>query len=251
MSIDISVGSDIREGSVAISTPIDLARKFGDIPLWRIRFAPPPGEATEEDCLTINERKDGLCELVDGTPIEKVRGAYESLIAVVLSTLLNAYLKSLPTRPGIVLGADGMLKLRVKLIRVPDVSYLSREHLARGKFPRRGVAVVAPTIAVEVISEGNTKREMQEKLAEYFSFGAAEVWYLYPVTKTIVQYTSPEQCTTLTEWDVLTTAVLPGFSCPVGPLFVHPDEEFLERDDQPEAKYRLLFTIYPYDAARR
>jgi Uma2 family endonuclease len=161
---------------------------------------------------------------VDGTLIEKVMGSYESLIAGNIVTEFNIYLKR--NRIGIALGADGMLKLRIKLIRVPDASYISRENVKAGRFPRHGVAAVAPTIAVEVISDGNTKREMEEKLEEYFHYGALEVWYVYPESKSIVRYTSPKHSVTLTEFDSITTPVLPGFVCPIAPLFVHPDDEF-------------------------
>lgn len=214
-----------------VATPLDLAQRFGDIPLWRICFNPLPGQATEEDCIAINERSDRLCELVDGTLIDKVMGSFESLIAGNIVTELNIYLKG--NRIGIAMGADGMLKLRIKLIRVPDASFISREHLRRSRFPRHGVAAVAPTIAVEVISEGNTKREMEEKLDEYFHYGAAEVWYVYPDTKTLERYTSRDNHLTLTVDDVITTPILPGFSCPMAPLFVHPDEEFAD-DEVPE-----------------
>lgn len=224
MSMETFSQADPSDGVFAVATPLDLAQRFGDIPLWRIAFDPPPGQATEEECIRINEQSERLCELVDGTLIEKVMGTYESLIAAKLVTELNIYLRS--HRLGIVLGADGMLKLRVKLIRVPDVSFISKERLNRGNFPRHGVAAVAPTIAVEVISEGNTKREMEEKLDEYFRFDAAEVWYIYPETKTLLRYTAPDASELLTEHDAITTPVLPGFHCLLAPLFVHPDDEF-------------------------
>jgi Uma2 family endonuclease len=233
MSIDFSTEGQSRDGAFIVATPLDLAQRFGDIPLERIHFDPPPGRATEEECIAINERSDRLCELVDGTLIDKVMGTYESLIAGNIVTEFNIYLRK--NRIGIALPADGMLKLRVKLIRVPDASFISKEQLKKGSFPRRGVAAVSPTIAVEVISEGNTKREMEEKLDEYFSFGAAEVWYVYPDTKTILQYTARSHSKVLTEGDALTTPVLPGFSCPIAPLFSHPDEEFFP-DDNPSAK---------------
>ena len=224
MSFDLSNSTISSPNHFVVATPIDLAERYGDIPLWRIRFDPPPGDATEEDCVLINERSERLCELVDGTLIEKVMGGYESLIAGNIITEINLYLRQ--HRIGIVLGADGMLKLRVKLIRVPDASFISREQLKTGSFPRHGVAAVAPTIAVEVISEGNTRREMSEKLDEYFQYGAAEIWYVYPDTKTIERYTARNQQQTLTEQDTLTTPILPGFACSIASLFVHPDEEF-------------------------
>ena len=229
MPVDVSSENTANDGAFAVATPLDLAERFGDIPLWRICFDPPPGQASEEQCIAINERSQRLCELVDGTLIEKVMGSYESLIAGNIVTEFNNYLRT--HRIGIALGADGMLKLRLKLIRVPDASFISREQLKRGTFPRHGVAAVAPTIAVEVISEGNTKREMQEKLDEYFRYGTIEVWYAYPKTKTIQRFTSPDSMESLTADQTLITPVLPDFSCLVGPLFQHPDDEFFADDD--------------------
>lgn len=226
MSLDLSDPTASSAGEFVLVTPVDLANRFGDIPLWRICFDPPPGQATEQQCIAINEQSDRLCELVDGTLVEKVMGSYESLIAGNIVTEFNIYLKQ--HRIGIALPADGMLKLRIKLIRVPDASFISKENLRAGSFPRRGVAAVAPTIAVEVISEGNTKREMEEKLDEYFQYGAAEAWYVYPDSRTIVRYTARNQSQTLTEKETLTTPVLPGFACPIAPLFVHPEDEFAD-----------------------
>lgn len=224
MSVDITSSAFNDPAGPHFTTPLDLAARFGDIPLSRICFDPPPGQATEEQCIAINERSERLWELVDGTLIEKVMGTYESLIAGNIVTEFNIYLRT--NRIGIALPADGMLKLRIKLIRVPDASFISRENLKAGTFPRHGVAAVAPTIAVEVISAGNTKREMEDKLDEYFQYGAAEVWYVYPDTKTILRYTGRHTVQELAEQDSLITPVLPGFSCPIAPLFVHPDDEF-------------------------
>jgi Uma2 family endonuclease len=221
--------SSLAAGPVGVfNTPRELAERFGDIPLWRICFSPLPGSATEEEAILRNEQSNRLYELVDGTLIEKVMGTFESLIAGRIVTLFNNYLDAHHPKPGLALPADGMLKLRIKLIRIPDASFIARDRLRPGVFPRHGVAKVAPTIAVEVISEGNAKREMDEKLDEYFSHGAAEVWYVYPDTKSLMRYTSRDRFETLSDDDVLTTSILPGFTCPLAALFVHPDEEFGE-----------------------
>jgi Uma2 family endonuclease len=225
MSIDICQ-FPATDATPQFATSLDLAARFG---VYRIRFTPPPGEATDEDVLAINDHEGRLFELVDGTLVEKAMGSYESLIAGYLLTELNVYLRT--HRLGIALPPDGFLRLRVKLIRIPDVSFIAREQLQKGRFPRRGIATMAPTIAVEVISESNTKREMEGKLDEYFQYGAKEVWYIYPDTKTLLRYTARQQIETLTERDTLTTSVLPGFVCPLGPLFAHPDDEDWNGDD--------------------
>jgi Uma2 family endonuclease len=44
----------------------------------------------------------------------------------------------------------------------------------------------APMIAVEVASRGNTAEEIEGKVAAYLEEGAAEVWVIYPKTRTLV-----------------------------------------------------------------
>ncbi len=52
-------------------TAVDLVERFGDIPLSRIVRDPPPGTATEQDVIDLDGHQDRLCELVDGTLVEK------------------------------------------------------------------------------------------------------------------------------------------------------------------------------------
>lgn len=60
-------------------------------------------------------------------------------------------------------------------VKVPDVVWISRERLAR--IPEDAAASpVMPELVVEVISEANTRAEMQHKRRLYFEGGALEVW---------------------------------------------------------------------------
>lgn len=226
MSIDFDSSVFSPSPVLPIRTPVDLAARFGDIPLERFRFDPQPGSATEEDVNRIRDQEKRLFELVDGTLIEKAMGAYESLIAVRLSTAFMNYLEKNPI--GIVLGADGMLRLRLNLVRIPDVAFISKARLTKGRFPRRGVAPMAPDLAIEVISQNNTVAEMEQKLDEYFAAGVSEVWYFYPDTQETRVYRARTSFTLLTSHDALASPLLPGFSCPIAPLFAHPDEMFGE-----------------------
>jgi hypothetical protein len=60
-------------------TIADLYRRFGEIPLERIRHDPPAGAATFDDVLRIHERENRLYELVDGILVEKAVGFLESM----------------------------------------------------------------------------------------------------------------------------------------------------------------------------
>jgi Uma2 family endonuclease len=79
---------------------------------------------------------------------------------------------------------------------------------------------VAPDLAVEVLSEGNTPQEMNRKLHEYFQAGTRLVWYVDPAARTVTVYESIDRATPLGEHDVLDGGdVLPGFKLSIGELF--------------------------------
>jgi Uma2 family endonuclease len=199
-------------------TAVRLAERFGPIPLYRIRTSPPPGEATEEDVIRIHDREDRLCELVDGILVEKVMGAYESMLAVEIARLLKNFVK--PRKLGTVLGSDGMLKLAPGLIRIPDVAYLSMAKFPNGRFPKGAAAPLAPDLPVEVLSPSNTVKEMDEKLEDYFNHGARLVWYVDPDRRAIDVYTGVNAHRTYTEKEKLDGGdLLPGFELDIAELF--------------------------------
>lgn len=193
---------------------------LGDIPLERVVADPAPGTATEQDLLRMVEREDRLVELVDGTLVEKPMGSKESLIASYLASALIQFTR--PRKLGAVYGPDLTLKTNLGRIRLPDVTFVSRADLPAGKLPDISVPTMPPTLAVEVISESNTRKEMQLKLKEYFDSGSKLVWMIYPKTKTIAVFEQlqDEPTRTLTESDTLDGGtVLPGFTIPVSEIF--------------------------------
>jgi Uma2 family endonuclease len=60
-------------------------------------------------------------------------------------------------------------------VRVADAAWISRER--RERIGRRLSLAAAPEICVEVLSPGNSPREMTDKKALYFQAGATEVWF--------------------------------------------------------------------------
>ena len=150
-------------------TAADLFHRFGAIPLHRVRHDPAPGTATEEDVVRIHDHEDRLYELVESTLLEKTVGTYESYLAAVLVRLLGAF--AAENNSGIVLGADGMMRLASGLVCIPDVSFISWSRLPDRRIPGQAIADLVPDLAVEVISHGNTRKEMSRKLRKYFTAG--------------------------------------------------------------------------------
>jgi Uma2 family endonuclease len=188
------------------------------VPASRIRVFPAPGTATEDDALRIAAREDRLCELVDGVLVEKVMATYESALAVILVHLIQSYLDDSPI--GIALGADGALRILPTKMRIPDVSFISWDRFPGRKLPKDRVFRVAPDLAVEFISQGNTKGEMNLKLDEYFAAGVRLVWYIDPRTRTAQVYTARDRGEEIDGAGVLDGRdVLPGFQLRLGELF--------------------------------
>jgi Uma2 family endonuclease len=180
---------------------------------------PPPGKATEKDVIAIREGPERrLCELVDGVLVEKAMGTRESFLAAAIIGLMDPFV----TREdlGIVLGADGMLRLWPGQVRIPDVSFISWERLPNEEVPEAPVAALVPDLAVEVLSRGNTKKEIDRKLRDYFKAGVRLAWVIQPKTQTAEVYTSPTKPRRAGKDQSLDGGdVLPGFTLSLKDLF--------------------------------
>jgi Uma2 family endonuclease len=201
-----------------VLTLADLLEQLGDISPQRVRIQPPLGTATEQDVADIEAKENRLFELVDGVLVEKVMGFYESRIAAILVQVMGQF--SEQQDHGIVIGADGMIKLRSGLVRIPDVSFLSWNQFPNRKLPSQPVPDLFPNLAVEVLSKSNTEKEMRRKIQEYFDAGAQLVWLIDPIARTADVFTAPDQQIHLGENEVLDGGmVLPGFVLPLRELF--------------------------------
>jgi len=118
----------------------DLLKRLGDVPPGRVRLHPPPGTATEEDVIEAEARTGRLCELVDGTLVEKAMGYYESRLAVVLGAFLEVFLEGHDL--GIVLGADALVRMQPRQVLLPDLSFFSWDQFPDRVLPRQAILVL-------------------------------------------------------------------------------------------------------------
>lgn len=213
--MDETLLADLEYGAGSFA---ELLETLGVSP-ERVRLKPAPGTATVRDVerlLNIHKRK---FELVDGTLVEKVMGMSESVVAAEVIGVLRDWNRRVGN-VGMIAGADGPFQLFAKLVRIPDVSFTNWDRLPGRKVPSKPVPNVSPDLAVEVLSEGNTRTEMERKLKEYFLSEVRVVWFIDPDARTVRVYTSPDKVRELTAKDTLDGGdVLPGFSVPVAQLF--------------------------------
>jgi Uma2 family endonuclease len=209
-------------------TLADILRQLGDIDPERVRANPLPGTATEADLIRIQTHEDRLYELVDGVLVEKIMGAPQACITSVLCRRVGTFVEEHDL--GYTMGPDGPTRLLEGLVRLPDMCYVSWKRMPTKEFPADPIPGVVPNLAAEVLSEGNTRAEIERKLKEYFLAGVELVWIVDPYQRTVAVYTAPDQATTLTEKDTLDGgSVLSGFAMPVKDLFAHLPRDFGRR----------------------
>lgn len=210
---------------MAGDTLADLLERLGNVPLDRIRMHPAPGTATEQDVVAALEAGEKhLCELVDRVLVEKPMGTREGLLAGIILHRLWSFLEQ--HKLGKAFGADSAMRLMPGLVRIPDVSFVSRERLRTGNLRTRKIAEMAPDLAVEVLSASNTRGEIQRKLRDYFLAGVRLVWLVRPDSETAEVYHGPDRKKRVGKKGVLGGEdILPGFTLSLPDLFALADEE--------------------------
>jgi Uma2 family endonuclease len=196
----------------------EALERLGDIPPERIRWRPPPGTATEKDVIAaLDAPNKRLCELVDGILVEKPMGTRESLLSGVIVQKMWNFVT--PDDLGVVLPADGALRLMPGLVRIPDVSFIPWGNIPGERFSDAALASYIPDLAVEVLSKTNTKKEIARKLREYFLTGTRLAWVIDPKTQTAKIYTAPDEVRSVGKNGRLDGGVvLPGFSIAMADL---------------------------------
>jgi Uma2 family endonuclease len=151
--------------------------------------------------------------LVEMSPTQRPHNA----LTVELLRLLANHVRS--GRLGEIGGPDAGFTLTrdPDTVRSPDVSFVSKGRLTPME---DGYYTVAPDLAVEVASPGNSKTEIHEKVVEYFQAGTRLVWVVFPKSRAIYVYHAPNEITVLSGDEMLDGGdVLPGFSVKVRDLF--------------------------------
>jgi Uma2 family endonuclease len=200
-----------------MNTTLDAPKLLG-IPAHRIHLEPAPGTATEDDVIHLLHHQNRICELIDGTLVEKPMGTRESFLAATIIRILGAYVydKNL----GLVSAPDGPFRMLQGNIRYPDVSFVPWSALPDGELPEEAIWSVVPTLAVEVLSESNTHAEMVQKWGELSELGTKVLWLIDPATSTAEIWRPGEEPVLIGLADKLDAApALPGFLLPLADIF--------------------------------
>ncbi len=129
---------------------------------------------------------------------------------------------------GVVLAAplDLMIQSEPLRVRQPDLLYLNtnRTGITEGK-DLRGFQYleVAPDLVIEILSPGNTRREMEEKLRDYQRIGVYQCWLFSPQAETaeIIDLTGAaiRSVALFGIADTLRSDLIPGFELKLAEIF--------------------------------
>ena len=182
---------------------------------------PPPAHLITAAELLAMPRQDGRrYELIRGVLVAKMpTGDAHALVVAIITTVLSMFVG--PRGYGAVRAGEPGYTLEVgppDTVMAPDVAWI-----APGRIPPAGAAgfpQLAPDLAVEVKSPGDTTAALARKARQWLHYGARQVWAVDPERLTLTQYTPGAPPITLGEWDTLDGGeLLPGFSTPVWRLF--------------------------------
>lgn len=174
---------------------------------------------TAEDVQAMPDNDDFRYELVRGV-LHRMPppGIPHAVVVSRTSYYLHAYAEE--TGTGVVFSNGGVILERdPDTVRGPDVAFVRVEQLPDdADLP--GYLPFGPDLAVEVASPSDERREVEEKIAEYFAAGTRLVWRLDPVKRSVTARTPDGAIRVYADGEDLDGGdVLPGFRVPVAKLF--------------------------------
>ncbi|HLB47028.1 MAG TPA: Uma2 family endonuclease [Anaerolineales bacterium] len=166
---------------------------------------------------TINRRFEvvrGVC--IEMSPASALHGKVTST----LHFLIVSHVRK--NRLGEVTAAEtGFVLTRAPdTVRAADVGFISASRLSLTGIPETGFWPIAPDLAVEVVSPGDSSDDVQAKVEDYLSAGTRMVWVVYPKTRSVTVFRSLRDVKILRGEETLSGEdVLPGFECKVNEIF--------------------------------
>jgi Uma2 family endonuclease len=168
----------------------------------------------------MSEEESRWCELIEGEIVwMSPPGAAHGLVSQNLSFLLWQFVAE--HNLGLTFAAEtGFIVSRnPDSVLAPDGSFVRRARIEALGVPATYFPE-APALVFEVLSPGDTVREVGVKMRRWLKAGVEQAWVVDPASRTVAVYQAVDDIQVLAEKDSLTGGnVLPGFECRVADLF--------------------------------
>jgi Uma2 family endonuclease len=162
----------------------------------------------------------GRCELLYGELVMmSPAGAEHGVVAVRFCRFLAAFVED--ERLGVVFASETGFELANDLVRAADAAFVAQSRLTHG-IPK-GFFPGAPDLAVEVISPGDRKREIADKINTWLANGTKVVWEADPKTAGVRIHRVGQKPLWIDAKDsIRDEPLLPGFVLPLEKIFRLP-----------------------------
>ena len=101
-------------------------------------------------------------------------------------------------------------------VLAPDIAFIARERVGSRV---KGYRESAPDLAVEVMSQWDSKEKVARKTSLWLELGARSVWNVNPRTRTVEVFRADGERKLFTETDELVDDTVPGFRVKVSEIF--------------------------------
>jgi Uma2 family endonuclease len=175
---------------------------------------------TEEELQSLPDN-GFIHEVVDGELVMSPKNNFEhENICIRLSSAMHNFNQT--HKLGVVLGSSAGFWMHNRNCRAPDISFIPRERLQQAGFTTRTRQFFpgAPDLAIEVLSPNTSRREIDDRLRDFFSSGTQLAWLINPELEAV------EICYALDNRKLLGPGaeldgehLMPGFRYPITDLF--------------------------------
>ncbi len=158
-------------------------------------------------------------EVVDGELVLSPKNNFQhGDVCTRLTAALHTFVRQY--KLGVVCESSTGFWMQNRNCRAPDVSFISKERLAGKKRPDKKFFQGAPDLAIEVLAPSNTRREITERLKDFFSNGTRLAWLINPEDESAEVCHSPTNRRLVGPGGVLDGGeVVPGFQLQLAELF--------------------------------
>ncbi len=178
----------------------------------------PPKTWTETELQALSE--DGyIHEVVNGNLVMSPKNNWQhGDICVRLIVAMATYVRE--RRLGAVFDSSTGFWMHNRNCRAPDVSFVRKDRLKNLDRSSPAFFQGAPDLAVEILSPSMTRRDMDERLNDFFASGTRLAWVIDPARELAEICHSPTERRLLGSGGSMAAEYfLPGFLFPVSDLF--------------------------------
>jgi Uma2 family endonuclease len=172
---------------------------------------------TADDLVKLEE-SGAHFELIEGVLYEVMSpNPTHAFVVANLSAELHTHVRQ--TKAGRVYAGDPLVRFKrdPDLVLAPDVAFVAADRLP---LEESAYMVIAPDLAIEVVSPGNSAGEIKRKVGIYLEGGVKSVWIVYPEERRVVVYSTGGEPRVFDEADEITgDLALPELSLHVAEIF--------------------------------